>query len=154
MQVGGGDVGQVGRPDHPHTQTGEPATCRRQVRNLKYRHVPAVAAAPLQVPARGGIRPCRRHDLHERAADREHRISQAELPHPRVTERLRPAKGPAQLSGHPIAVMRDQGHLAQARSGQHTPTIRGAHQPRQAPVKPQAPGHQRIPVWTDQRTAI
>src|SRR5580704_17852878 len=43
MKVGPGDVGQVGGPDHPHPQVGDSATRRRQVPDLEYRHVPAVA---------------------------------------------------------------------------------------------------------------
>src|SRR6478736_4519461 len=57
MKVSRGDVGQFGGPDHPHPQPGDPATGRRQVPDLEYRHVPAVTAAPLEVPAGGGPRP-------------------------------------------------------------------------------------------------
>lgn len=38
---------------------------------------------------------------------------------------LRPAKGLTQLAGYPAAVARHHGHLPQARSAQHTSTIRG-----------------------------
>jgi hypothetical protein len=57
MKVSRGNVGQFGGPDHPHAQAGDPATGRRQVPDLEYRHVPAVTAAPLEVPAGGGARP-------------------------------------------------------------------------------------------------
>ena len=124
MKVGRGDVGQIGGPDHPHPQASDPTAGRRQVRDLEYRHVPAVTAPPLEVPAGGRVRLRGRHHLHERVAHRKHRVGQAEPAHPRIVKRRRPAERPAQLARHLAAVARHQGHLAQARSAQHTPTIR------------------------------
>ena len=123
MKVGRGDVGQVGGPDHPYSQAGDPAAGRRQVRDLEYRHVPAVTAPPLEVPAGGRVRLRGSHHLNERVARREHRVGQAELSHARIVKGRRPAEGLVQLASHLGAVARHQGHLAQARSAQHTPTI-------------------------------
>src|SRR3954453_4434884 len=124
MQVGPGDVGQGGGPDPPHAKGGAPAAGRHQVRDLEYRHVPAVTAAPLEVPPGGRARLDGRHHLHERVTRREYRVGQAELAHPGIMEGRSPAEGAAQFAGHPVAVACHQGHLAQARSGQHTPTLR------------------------------
>ena len=126
MQVGPGDVGQVGGPDHPYSQAGDPAAGHGQVRDLEYRHVPAVAAAPLEVPACGRVRLRGRHHLNERVTYREYRVGQAELSHPRIVKGRRPAERLAQLARHLGAIMRHQGHLTQARSAQHTPTIGNA----------------------------
>jgi hypothetical protein len=93
VQVGGGHVGQVGGPDHSHSQAAEPAASRGQVRDLEYRHVAAVTAAPLKVSAGGGVRPGRRHHFQECVANREYRIGQAEPSHSRIVKWLRPAKG-------------------------------------------------------------
>jgi hypothetical protein len=123
MKVGRGDVGQVGGPDHPYSQAGDSAAGRRQVRDLEYRHVPAVTAPPLEVPASGRAGLGGRHDLNERVAGREHRVGQAELSHSRIVKRRRPAEGLVQLASHLGTVVCHQGHLAQARSAQHTPTI-------------------------------
>src|SRR6516225_4458111 len=123
MQVGRGDVGQFGGPDHAYPQVGDPAAGRGQVRDLEYRHVPAVTAPPLEVPAGGRVRLRGRHHLHERVAGREDRVDQAEPSHPRIVKGRRPAEGPAQLASYLAAVARHQGYLAQPRSAQHTPTI-------------------------------
>ena len=130
MKVSPGNVGQFGGPDHPHPQPGDPATGRRQIPDLEYRHVPAITAAPLEVPAGGGARLRGGHHLHERVAHLEHRVSQAELSDPRIVEGRRPAEDPAQFTGHLAAVARHQGDLAQARSAGHTPTIGRAGPPR------------------------
>jgi hypothetical protein len=53
--------GQVGSPDHPHPQAGNPAAGRRQVPDLEYRHLPTVTGAPLEVPAGGRLRLRGRH---------------------------------------------------------------------------------------------
>src|SRR5258708_819775 len=76
---------------------------------------------PLEIPAGGGTRRRGRDHLPEGVSRREHRVGQSEYSHSRVAEGLRPAEGLAQLAGHPVAVMRNQGHLAQARSGEHVP---------------------------------
>lgn len=55
----------------------------------------AVTASPLEKPAGGGIRPRGHHHFQECVANREHRVDQAELPHPRIAEWLWPAEGPA-----------------------------------------------------------
>ena len=123
MKVSRGNVGQSGGPDYSHPQAGDPATGRRQVPDLEYRHVPAVTAAPLEVPAGGSSRPRGRHHLLERVAHREHRVGQAELSYPRIVKGRRPAENPAQFPSHLAAVARHQGDLAQARSAGHTPTI-------------------------------
>ena len=120
VQVRAGDVWQVGRPDDPQPQVGHPATGRRQVRHLEYRHVPAVATAPLKVPARGSVRLDRRYYLHECVASREHGIEQAEPCHPWIVERPWPAECLSQIVGYPAAVARHQGHLAQARTVQRS----------------------------------
>ena len=130
MKVGPGDVGQVGGPDHPYPQVGDPAAGRRQVFDLEYRHVPAVTAAPLEVPAGGSARPRGGHHLHERVAHREHRVGQAELSYPWIVKGRRPAEDPAQFACHLAAVARHQGDLAQARSAGHTPTLGCAGPPR------------------------
>jgi predicted alpha-1,6-mannanase (GH76 family) len=119
VQVRGGHVGQVGRPDDPHAQADKAAAGRRHVRNLEYRHVPAVAAAPLEVPASCGIRLRRCHYLNERVAYREHRIGQAELCYSRILKWLSPAESLTQLASYPAAVAGHHGHLAQAGCGQH-----------------------------------
>jgi hypothetical protein len=124
MKVGCGDVGQVGGPDHPHPQVGDPAAGRRQVPDLEYRHVPAVTGPPREVPAGGRVRLRGRHYLDERGAHREYRVGQAELSHARIVKGRRPAEGLAQFVRDLPAVVRHQGHLAQARSAQHTPTIK------------------------------
>ena len=117
-------VGQVGRPDHPYSQVGQPTPGRRQVGNLEQRHVPALAATPRQVPP-GPVSGLRgRHHLDEGVASREYRVSQAELAHPRIVEGRRPAERPAKLAGHQAAVARHHGHLAQAGSGQHISNTR------------------------------
>src|SRR5580658_3895778 len=104
MQVGPGDVGQVGGPDHPYSQAGDPVAGGRQVRDLEDRHVTAVAAPPFEVPAGGRVRLRGSHHLHERVAYRKHRVGQAELSHPRIVKGRRPAEGPAQLASHLAAV--------------------------------------------------
>ena len=104
-------------------QVGDPAAGRRQVPDLEYRHVPAVTATPLEVPACGGVRPRGRHHLHERVAHREHRVGQAELSYPRIVKGHRPDEDAAQFASHLAAIARHQGDLAQARSARHTPTI-------------------------------
>jgi hypothetical protein len=81
MKVGRGDVGQVGGPGHPYAQAGDPGAGRGQVSDLEYRHVPAITAAPLEVPARSRVRLRGSHHLDERVAHRIHRIGQAELSH-------------------------------------------------------------------------
>src|SRR5690349_16838239 len=124
MEVGPGDVGQVGGPDHPHAELRDPLAGRRQVRDLEDGHVPAVAAAPVEIPARRRARLDRRHHLDERVTGGEHRVGQAELSHPGIVEGRGPAEGPAQLAGYLPAIACHQGHLAQARSAQHTTTIR------------------------------
>ena len=117
-----GHVGQIGRPDHPHPQVGDPAAGSCHVGNLEYRHVTAVTAAALEVPPGGRIRLRGRHYLDERVADREHCVSQPELCHSRIMKWLRPAESQTQLVGHPAAVLGDDGNLAQARSCQHSQT--------------------------------
>ncbi len=134
-------------------QVGDPAAGRRQVPDLEYRHVPAVTATPLEVPAGGGVRLRRRHHLHERVAHLEHRVGQAELSHPRIVKGRRPAEDPAQLASHLAAVARDQGDLAQARSVRHTPTLRSWIRLNELDVDHLGPGdnpltlaRQRLPV--------
>src|SRR5579872_1047297 len=126
MQMRPGDVGQVGRPDDPYAQVGHPAAGRREIRDLEYRHVSPVTAAPVEVPAGGRVRLSGRHHLHERVACREHRVGQAELSHARIVKGRRPAEGHAQLASHLAAVARHKRHLPQPRSAQHIPTIERA----------------------------
>src|SRR5690349_23369119 len=117
------DVRQVGRPDHPHAESRQPRAGRRQVGDLEDRHVAAVAAAPLQIPAGRGARLYRGHHLDERVPGREHRVGQPEPPHTRVVKGLAPAERIPQLARHLTAVVRHQGYLAETGAGQHIPTI-------------------------------
>jgi hypothetical protein len=146
MQVSARDIRQVGRPYNPHSQARQPAARRRNIRNLEYCHVPAVTTAPPQVPASRGIGLRGGDYLHERVADREHGIRQAELANAGIMEWLRPAECLLELVGHPAAVAGHQGHLTQAGSGQHT-----TNNKRSAPIRPRTteaaawpPSHARV----------
>ena len=92
VQVGAGDVRQVGRPDHPHAEprraAGGPRPGQGPGRSpcSRRRRRAAPDTGRLWCP------PGRRHHLNERVPRREHRVGQAELAHPGIVEGLRPAE--------------------------------------------------------------
>src|SRR5262249_49630017 len=67
---------------HAHRLAASAA--RGEIRALGDDHVAAVSAAPLEIAARGGAVPHRRHHLEEAVADGEERVLEAVLAHARV----------------------------------------------------------------------
>ena len=124
MQVRARDVGPVGRPHHRTPRSAIRRRAAARSGSLEYRHVAAVATAPLQIPACGSARLDWRHHLHEGVASREHRIRTGRTAPPPDRRTAAPSRMPSAVRAatRPQS-LRHQGDLAQAGSGEHTSTV-------------------------------
>jgi len=119
VQVRSGHVGEVGGPHHPDPEGGHPLPGVCHVRYLEDRHVPAVGAETIEIPAGGRALSCGRDHLDEGVAHGEDAIDKPELSDTRIPKRrsgteipLQPLQDRLELTGH-------QSHLTQADKSWH-----------------------------------
>ncbi len=112
-----GDVWQIDLPDDAHAGIVRTRARALEVLDVEDDHVAPVAAVALEVATGRCLRAHRRDDLEERVPQREHRVRQPELSHPRIAKRLPEPKCRAERGGDRLELARHQHGLAQTYPG-------------------------------------